>query len=233
MKRFYATAAVEHAEPGFVVTLDGKPIRTPGQRPLAVPSRALAEAIAAEWDAQGDDIRPDEMALTRLANSALDRVAPERDAVVGEVARYAATDLVCYRVERPDALVERQRTGWQPLLDWLEDRIGARLAVTTDLTQADQPAAALAAVRDAVAAFEDLPLTALHAVTAICGSVVIGLTLAHRRIDGEAAWALAHVDEHYQAERWGEDEDARRRRERLKAEVVAAATFFELCDPAS
>ncbi len=228
MKRFYREAGIAEADGGYAIELDGRIVRTPGKHSLVVPSRALATSIAAEWDAQPDEIEPAGMHRTRLANSAVDLVTVGRDGVVEEVARFAGTDLVCYRAgENPD-LQARQQAGWQPLVEWIAERFGAPLVVTSAILPADQPTEALSLMRVAVAAFDDFPLTGLQAVTSACGSLVIGLALAHRRIDGEEAWALSLIDEIYQAEKWGEDTAAFDRRGHIRAEIMAAGEFMEL-----
>lgn len=221
--------ALAEREDGFAVALDGKPVRTPGKRILVVPVRALARAVAAEWRDQADEIAPATMRLTRLANTALDHIAPRRAEAIDEIVRYGGTDLVCYRADGPSALVERQADAWQPLVDWVARRYGASLTVITGLIPEEQPQCALAALRDVVAAFDDFALTALHAVVACCGSLVIGLALFDGRIDAETAWRASQLDETYQIERWGEDSEAGERRAALRAEIAAAAQFLALC----
>lgn len=225
-KRFYERADVEAADGKFAVVLDGRPVRTPAGRPLAVPSRRLAEAIAAEWQAQGSDIRPDAMPITRLASTALDGVATRRDEVVAATLAFAVTDLVCYRADRRTALRERQDRQWQPLLDWVADAFGARLRVTTGVVPVAQPSRAVAALAAAIAARDDLELAALSHLAATLGSLVVALALVAGRIDGETAFALAHIDEHFQMETWGEDAEAAQRLRHIKAEVAAAAAFL-------
>ncbi len=229
MKRLYRDAAVTEIDGGFVVALDGRAVRTPGKRRLVLPARPLAEAIAAEWQSQGDEVRPAEMPLTRLANTAIDRVVERRDEVIAEIARFATADLVCYRADDPPELAQLQGRGWQPLVDWAAERFGAALAVTSGLLPVSQPPEALAPLGEAVADFDDFALTALHAAAAACGSVVIGLALAHGRLDADAAWTLSLVDESFQIEKWGEDADAADRRAGLKGDIAAADAFLRLC----
>lgn len=214
----------------FVVTLDGRPVRTPGRRPLHLPHRPMGEAVAAEWRDQGEEIAPATMPLTRLANTAVDRTAPLRAQVIEQVASYAETDLLCYRAEEPAELVARQAAEWQPVLDWLAEAHRARLAVTAGVAPVAQERAALLAVFTAVAAFDDFRLTGLHAATAAAGSVALGLALAAGRIDAEQAWRAAHLDELFQAERWGGDTEAERRRDALREEIAAAARFMTLAE---
>jgi chaperone required for assembly of F1-ATPase len=228
VKRFYKETAAVPAEGGFAVTLDGKAIRTPAKQPLVVPTRALAEAIAAEWQAQDETVRPDTMPMMRLASIALDIVEKRRDQVVAEVAKYAETDLVCYRTPDQPALAARQQEAWHTLLDWATLEYDAPLAVTSGIVPVPQPAAALKAMEGAVAGYDTFGLTALHAATTACGSLVIGLALVERRIDAAAAFAASQLDETFQIEQWGEDEIQTRRRAALRRDIEAAAHFLEL-----
>ena len=225
-KRVYEEAAVVVARGGFGVALDGRAVRTPAGALLAVPKRRLAEAIAAEFSAQEDEVRPHSMPIMRLAATAIDRVAPDRQALVESLLGYAATDLLCYRSEAEGELAERQHAAWQPLLDWAEGAYGARLAVTTGVVPIDQPEAALSALRRAVASVDDLGLAALSSAAAACGSLILALALAAGRIDADAAQRASHLDETYQSERWGEDREAADRRRRLHADIAAAATVL-------
>jgi chaperone required for assembly of F1-ATPase len=227
-RRFYRAVEVVEAEGGFAIALDGKLVQTPGRARLAVPARPLADAIRAEWDAQGETVEADALRLTRLANTAIDRVPGQRAAVVAEVAGYAGTDLLCYRAEEPAELVARQSAGWQPMLDWFARRFDAALAVTCGVVPVGQSIGALNAVLGAVAALDDFTLTGLHAATTACGSVVLGLGLADARIDADEAWALSLLDESYQAELWGEDAEAAARRARLREDIAAATRFMRL-----
>jgi chaperone required for assembly of F1-ATPase len=228
MKRVYRAVTTEPAPGGHTVTLDGKPMRTPGKRALLLPTAALAAAIAAEWDAQRPDIRPETMPLTRLAATALDRTATLRDQVIRETANYAGTDLVCYRADHPPALAARQHEAWQPLIDWAAGRFDAALEITTGIVPKSQRPTALAAFASAVAAHDDFRLTALHTATAACGSLIIALALMEGRLDADAAFAVSQIDETFQIEAWGEDDEAMRRRETLAADIAATARFLEL-----
>jgi len=215
-------------ETGFAVALDAKPIRTPAKERLVLPSRALAEAVAAEWHEQADKVRPDTMPLMRLASIALDIVAKRREGVVAEVAKYAETDLVCYRAPDQPALAARQQAAWQKLLDWVTLRFDAPLAVTAGIVPLPQSADALHAMRRAVAAYDLLTLTALHAATTACGSLVIALALVEGEIDAEEAFAASQLDETFQIEQWGEDAIQTSRRAALKRDILAAARFLDL-----
>ncbi|HKF71167.1 MAG TPA: ATP12 family protein [Stellaceae bacterium] len=228
MKRFYKSAGVTEAPDGFAVVLDGKPVRTPAKRPLAVPTRALAEAIAEEWLMQGDTVDPKRLPLTRLASIALDLVAPRREAVVAEVVKYASTDLVCYRAEQPRELAERQHAAWQALIDWVTLRFDAPLAVTSSILPVAQSPASLKAFEAAVAAYDTSRLAALHFATAACGSLVVALALIEGRIDAAAAFASAELDESYEIERWGEDAEQAKRRATLREDIALAARFVSL-----
>jgi chaperone required for assembly of F1-ATPase len=228
VKRFYRDAGVTETPDGFGVALDGKPVSTPAKRPLTVPTHALAEAIAEEWRAQGETVDPRSLPLTRLASIALDLVAPRREAVVAEIAKYARTDLVCYRAEQPPELAQRQRAAWQPLIDWATLRFDAPLAATASILPVAQPAASLKALETAVAAYDTHRLAALHLATAASGSLVVALALVEGRTDAEAAFAAAELDESYEIERWGEDAEQAKRRAGLKEDIALAARFVSL-----
>jgi chaperone required for assembly of F1-ATPase len=229
LKRVYKTVAVDAVEGGYCVTLDGRPVRSPGRLPLTLPNRALADAVAAEWDAQDETIDPKEMMLMSLAATAIDRVGPQRDHVIGTIAGYAESDLLCYRATAPQDLVQRQDETWNPLLDWCEESFEARLAVTTGIMPVRQSPGPLKAIRDAIAGYEDLPMTALHEFTAASGSVVIGLAVAEGRISAEDGVVAAQLDETFQIERNGEDEEAMERLANMRGDVLVAAEFLKLC----
>jgi len=228
MKRLYRDAAATPAEGGFAVTLDGKPVRTPAKAALVVAGRALAEAIAAEWQAQGERVDPGTMPLTRLASTAIDLVAPRRAEVVAMIAKYAATDLVCYRAEGPPELVERQHRAWQPLIDWARERHDAPLEVATGIMPCAQPAASLVSLTTSVASHDPWQLAALNLATAACGSLVVALALSEGRLDAEGAFAVAELDASFQIERWGEDPEQTQRRRALKDDIEGAARFLAL-----
>jgi chaperone required for assembly of F1-ATPase len=233
-RRFYETVgATETADDGFALTLDGRPVRTPGHRPLIAPVRGLVEAIAAEWAAQVEFIEPARMPLTQLANSILDGVADGVGAVADEVAKYLACDLVFYRATVPDGLVARQAAAWDPLLDWARERFGARFVSVGGMAFAAQDAAALAAAAASIptgANDRTVPwrLGALHSVTTLTGSALIALALMHGRLTADEAWTAAHVDEDWNMLEWGRDELALERRAFREAEMRAAATVLSL-----
>lgn len=228
IRRFYKAADVAAIDGGFAVVLDGKPVRTPIGSQLRAPSQGLAEAMAAEWQAQGTTVEPASMPLTQLASTVLDRVGLNRAAIVDELLNYAATDLLCYRAEEPAELVERQANQWQPLLDWVRDRCGAVLAVTSGVIPVAQPAEALAALRQQVDLQDDWRLTALQSATAASGSLVLALALLEKRLSAEQVFFASQLDEFYQAELWGEDEEAEGRRERLRRDIAATDEFARL-----
>lgn len=229
MKRFYKSVGIVPGDGGYAVQLDGKQIRTPARKPLLVPGEALAAEIAGEWAAQGEKIEPRSMRHTRLANTAIDRVLLHRAAVVDEIVGYAVTDVVCYRVAAPAELAARQKTAWDPLIDWISRRHGVSLAVTDSVLPVEQAPESLRRVREAVGGFDDFALAALHTIASACGSAVIALAVADAVLDAEAAWAASLAEETYQIEEWGADSEATGRRLLLLEEVSAAARFLELC----
>jgi chaperone required for assembly of F1-ATPase len=237
-RRFYERAQVadpvtDQSEDGageFRILLDGRPIKTPARRTLAAPTRALADSIAAEWEAQRDVIDPARMPLTRLANSIIDGVADAPAAVAAEIEKYLATDLVVYRAERPDGLVARQAAAWDPVLAWAHEALGARFVPAQGMVYVAQPAPALAAASAAIprATSRDLwRLGAMHAITTLTGSALIALALAHGALTVDQAWAAAHVDEDWNMDFWGRDEAALERRALRFAEMQAAALVLQ------
>jgi chaperone required for assembly of F1-ATPase len=226
MKRFYKQAEPLESESGHRVALDRRPVKTPGKRELIVPNRVLAAAIADEWNGQEGEIRPVTMPLTRLATTAIDRVATQREATIQQTANYADTDLVCYRATHPPALAARQHAVWQPLIDWAVLRYDAPLVVTTGVIPKGQSAASLRAFAAAVAEQDDFALTALHVATAASGSLVIGLALQEGQLDAPEAFAASQLDESFQIEAWGEDAEQAERRRALAADIAAAARFM-------
>jgi chaperone required for assembly of F1-ATPase len=231
LRRFYKAAVAGEIPGGFAVLLDGKQLRTPAGAPLVLAQRRLAEALAAEWDAQETEIHPLDMPLMRLASTAIDRVAAQRQAVVDELVGYGETDLVCYRVEQPPELTHRQQALWQPLVDWATLSYDAPLAVTTGILPQKQPAGALEALRAVVGRLEPLALAGLHGAVAATGSLILGLALLEGKITPAAAWEACQLEEAWQVERWGEDEEAARRRAGLKADLEATARFLDLLRP--
>jgi chaperone required for assembly of F1-ATPase len=237
MRRFWSEASVApDAAGGFAVRLDEKAVRTPDGRVLAVPSRAAAEAIAAEWrsagGAAGSAVRPNELPLTRLAATAIDRIAPDPATTVTALARYGETDLLCYRAEQPPELAEAQHALWQPHLDWAAQALDAPLVVARGLMPLRQDQAALAALTRALARLDPFRLSALALAVGALGSLVLALALAHQRLDAAAATEASLIDEHFQARLWGEDAEAAARRARIAEEVALAARFLAVLDAA-
>jgi len=231
MKRFYKEAGVGEvgtAGGPYTVLLDGRPVRTPGRALLTLPRRPLADAVATEWARQDQQIRPATMPLMSLACTATDLVVPGRAAVIDEVATFGETDLVCYRAELPEALVERQQESWQPLVDWTLLAFDVSLNVTRGVLPRPQSEASLKALRAAVEAHDDFALSALATAVKVAGSLIIGLALSHRRLDPEEAFQAAELDALFQIGRWGEDAEAARRLEGVRAELRSAARFLAL-----
>jgi len=231
MKRFYKDVAVAAADSdggAFEVHLDGRGVRTPLRRALQVPARALADAIAGEWHAQGDEIAAEAMPLTRIAATAVDRVADDPEGYVDQIAAFGGTDLICYRAQSPQELVVRQVRVWQPLLDWARDTYGSELFVTDGLLPVEQPQGSLSRLRAAVAAYDHYELAALGVVTSASGSLIVALAMAVGRLDAKSAFEVSQLDESYQVELWGEEEEARARRDILRAEIDCSAAFLAL-----
>ncbi|WP_052699278.1 ATP12 family chaperone protein [Hyphomicrobium sp. 99] len=225
-KRFYKDVTVGDAAP-FQVLLDGRQIKTPKKRALVLPARPLAEAIAEEWRAQTDVINPAKMPLTRFANTAIDAVADAVDAVAADITAYAGSDLVCYRAETPQQLVDSQSEHWDPIVAWANETLKAHFQVVTGILHVDQPEASLAAF---LKALPDDPfrLSALHVITTLTGSALITLALFRQWLSPETAWKAAHVDEDFEIARWGEDAEATARRRGRKAEFESANRFLSL-----
>jgi chaperone required for assembly of F1-ATPase len=232
-KRFYRAVSVDGAAPAFRLLLDGKPVRTPAKRELAVPSKALAEALAVEWEAQGEWIDPATMPLTRLVNSAIDGVIGREAEVCADIAKYAANDLLCYRAEGPAELVRRQVDAWDPVLAWAREALGARLVLGQGIVPIDQPRVTIAAIERALADLDAFSLIAHHVMTTLTGSALLALAQAHNRLTAEGAWAAAHVDENWQISQWGEDTEAKARRDSRWAEMQAASRLLSLLPPGS
>jgi chaperone required for assembly of F1-ATPase len=224
-QRFYTRAEVAGEDGEFGIVLDGRPVKTPARRPLAAPSRALAQALAAEWEAQRDVIDPARMPLTRLANTIIDGVVEAPAAVVAEVERYLACDLVCYRAPGPAGLVARQAAAWDPVLAWARDALGARFALAEGIVFIAQSPDALATA-GAVIPRAPWPLGALHSVTTLTGSALIALAFMRGALSLDAAWSAAHVDEDWNMDLWGRDALALERRAARFAEMQAAATVL-------
>ncbi|GAB5471710.1 MAG: ATPase [Rhodospirillales bacterium] len=228
MKRFYKEVATGEEGSGHAVLLDGRQLLTPAKKPLALPGPALARALAAEWQAQGETIDAAAMPLTQLSFTAVDLTAAQRPLVIEETAAYGGNDLLCYRAEHPEVLRSRQQALWQPLLDWALVAHDAPLVVTSGVMAVDQPPASLNALGAALAALDDFALTAVAQAVRITGSLVLGLALLAGRLDGEAAFEAAEVDETYQLEIWGADSLASAARQARAADLRATERFLRL-----
>ncbi len=226
--RFFKSVDTARRAEGVAVLLDGRPVKTPARAALALPSQALAERVAAEWDAQAEVIRPETMPLTRLANSCIDGVAPNAAAVAEDIVRFAGTDLVCYRADGPEELVRRQAAAWDPLIAFAQKALGHRFVLAEGVMPVTQGEALLAAFRAALPGDDPFRLGALHVVTSLTGSAVIALALHRGERTLEEAWSAAHVDEDWNILLWGEDAEAKARRDRRRAEAEAADTVLRL-----
>lgn len=228
-KRFWKQALAETCDGGFTVTLDGRAVKTPAKRALVVPTLAMAELIAAEWDAQETRVRPETMPATRAANSAIDNVAHNFAEIAADLARYGETDLLCYRATGPEGLVARQEAGWQPLLDWAATHLGAPLITVAGVMHQPQPAPSLASLRARTASLSPFRLAAFHDIVAISGSLVLGFAVIHGRLTPDEAWMLSRIDENWQAELWGQDDEAMALAATRRAALLDAARFQDLC----
>jgi len=227
-KRFYKMADVAPQGGSFALTLDGRRALTPAKNPFVLSTRALAELIAAEWAGQGETIDPRSMPATRIANTAIDGVAPNMSAVREEIAGYAGADVLCYRAAEPPALVAAQAAAFDPVLDWAREELGSRFLLSEGIRHVAQPQSALAAVGAALTAIGDpFALAALHVATTLTGSALLALAVSRRRLSPEEAWRAAHVDEDFQISQWGEDGEAEARRAARWREMAAAAKILD------
>lgn len=228
-KRFWDTVEVRPDDHGFRVFLDDRALNTPGKLPLTLPTRAMADAVADEWRAQEGHIQPLTMPHTRSANSAVERVTPQHAEVAAMLANYGQTDLLCYRAEGPEALIARQGDGWNPLLDWAAARYGARLRVGAGIVPVDQDPDAMARLAAAVAEVDAFPMTALHDLVTLTGSLILGLAVADRHLDVGRAWDLSRIDEDWQIEQWGPDDEAIAFAQAKESQLRHADRFWTLC----
>lgn len=227
-RRFWKAATTEPTEGGHTVHLDGRPVRTPAKAPLILPTREMAEAVAAEWDAQDKEIDPRTMPATRAANAAIDKVVPQFDEVVEMLSAYGDSDLLCYRADTPQELVLRQAEGWDPLLDWAAETFDARLEPRTGLMHEPQAPEALARLDAQVRAMSAFELAAFHDLVSLSGSLVIGLAAAHDLMPPEDLWLLSRIDENWQEELWGRDEEAAELAEIKRQSFLFAKRFYDL-----
>jgi chaperone required for assembly of F1-ATPase len=228
-KRFWKEATVEGTEDGYRVLLDGRGVATPSKAPLIVPTRAMADAIAAEWDAQEGEIKPLTMPVTRAANSAIEKVTPQHAGVADMLAEYGGTDLLCYRAEGEGELTQRQAQGWDPLLDWAHERYGARLILGAGIMPVAQNPDAVARLRRAAHDVPPFPMTALHDLVTLTGSLILGLAVSEGHISARKSWALSRIDEDWQIEQWGADEEAAEAASAKEAQLLDAEAFWALC----
>jgi chaperone required for assembly of F1-ATPase len=224
VRRFYKEVSIIDG----AILLDGRPVRTPARVSLTLPTAALAEAVAAEWQMQGEEIEPRTMPLTGLSNAAIDRVAPNPAAFAGPLAAYAESDLLCYRADAPTELIARQAEAWDPLLDWARARFDITFVVTSGIVHAPQPAATIARLDEALRARSPFALAAMSPLITIGGSLVTALALAEDAIDADRAFDITHLDELWQAERWGEDKLALESRASRRRDFMAAAQLLDL-----
>ena len=226
MKRFYKDVSVAPTGSGFAVLLDGKPVKTPARGSLILPTETLALVIAQEWRNQDGDVIAATMPLLRLANTVIDGVAKNRADVIAAILRFGENDLLCYRAHQPPDLARRQREAWDPLLDWVRQRHGARMRIAAGLGHVDQTPDALAALREPLEGFDAFTLGGVHVIASITGSLVLALAVAEDAITGGHAFELSRIDETYQTEKWGEDAEATKRAAALAQEVDKAVELI-------
>ena len=227
-KRFWTKAEAAARDGGFGVTLDGRAVNTPNKTPLIVPTQTMAQAIADEWDAQVEQIDPLTMPVTRAANSSLDKVLPQQAEVVAMLAEYGGSDLLCYRAVGPQELIARQAAAWDPLLDWAADQFGARLVVGEGVMHIAQDAALLANFHAEVASFDHFALAGVHDLISISGSLVIALAVTRNHLTVDQAWQASRIDEHWQVEQWGDDDEATATEAKKNEAFCDAARFYQL-----
>lgn len=228
MRRRYKTVEVTDAGGGFSLSLDGKPMRTPAGHPFVAPTRALADAVAEEWRAQGEKVDPRKMPMTQFVATAIDRVPVDRDRIVGDLAAFAETDLLCHWAADSEWLAKRQAEHWKPVLDWAEAALEARFRLASGIMPVEQPKATLDAIRRRVAELDDFILVAMQTLAGSSGSIVLAFAVAEGRLSAEDAHRLSRVDEDYQIERWGEDYEAADRRVAVHADMLAAERLLML-----
>lgn len=228
MKRFWKTAAVVEAESGFAVELDGRRLRTPAREELVVPARALADAIAAEWNECGEQVDPRAMPLTGLANAAIDRVAPDKGAFAANLARYADTDLICYRAEGPATLIARQAESWDALLGWARRRYDVDFATCSGVMHVAQPEETVRKLGHAVASLDDFKLAGLSPLVTIGGSLIAALAVLEKMMPATEAWEAVSLDDRWQMEQWGADAEAQAALDARRRDFLAGARFLEL-----
>ncbi|MGH1350451.1 MAG: ATP12 family chaperone protein [Methyloligellaceae bacterium] len=228
MRRFYKDVGIEKTDNGFSVQLDGKSIKTPVKNPLVIPSKPLALAIADEWDAQEEHIDPANMLLTKLANTAIDRVKGREDTIILEIAGYISSDLLCYRSESPQELFQKQCEAWDPVLAMFEEKLDIRLKTIAGIIHVEQPELSINNAKGHLENFDVYELSALHNMTSMLGSAVLAIAHANNYLDLQKTWEIAHVDEDWQVAQWGSDEEAEARRAIRYKEMQITSRFLEL-----
>ncbi|TIT68280.1 MAG: ATPase [Mesorhizobium sp.] len=227
-KRFYKEVSVVPVEAGFAVQLDGRPVRTPGKALLALPTEAAAALVAGEFAEQGETINPVTMPVMRLVNTAIDGVASDPQAVLEDILRFASSDLLCYRADAPQGLVERQNEQWDPVIDWARASLGVRFNLPEGIIHVEQPRETIAVLGSHLAQrAQPLRLAAIHVMTSLTGSALLALAVDFGELDGEEAWAAGHVDEDWQIAQWGQDAEAVARRTARKRDMTAAVSLLE------
>ena len=229
VKRFWKEATVIPTDGGYSVHLDQRPVKTPGKQLLVVPTAAMAQAIAAEWDAQTGPVRPETMPFTRAANSAIEKVAPQFDDVVALLAAYGDSDLMCYRAPGPVELTALQSAAWDPLLDWAHATLNAPLIVATGVIHVPQPAATTRRLHDLTAAHTHFQIAAFHDLVSLSGSLILAFAVTRNRLSPEQAWAISRIDETYQISLWGMDDEAATFAETKRQAFHQAARFWAVC----
>ena len=230
MKRFWSDVTVSESDGAFGIELDGRPVKTPARAPFAVPTRALAEAIAGEWRKSGEEVDPRAMPLTGLANAAIDRVTANRESFAAGLAKYGESDLTCYRAEGPDALVQRQAESWDVLLDWARRRYDVDFACSTGVMHVAQPDDTVSKLTHAAAILDPFRLSGLAPLVTIGGSLIAGLAVLEGAIPAESAWESVSLDDRWQAEQWGADDEATAALDGRRSDFLAAANFLALLD---
>ena len=227
LKRFWKEASAEKTETGYAVLLDGRPVKTPAKASLAVPTRAMADAIAAEWDAQVETVNPADMPFTRSANAAIDKVSLQHDEVAQMLADYGDADLLCYRAASPQVLIDRQAEIWDPALDWASETLGARLEPRSGVMHAPQSQASLDRLAAQVHALDNFQLAAFHDLVTLSGSLVLAFAAAHGWRDADTIWDISRLDDLWQEEQWGRDEEAHEAAEIKRAAFNHAKAFYD------
>ena len=228
MRRFYKEVGIERIDEGYLIQLDGKIVKTPAKDRLVVMNKPMALAIVEEWDAQEEHIDPETMMLTKLANTAIDRVRGREHEIITEIVKYISSDLLCYRSESPKELVIRQCETWDTLLNRFEKELGIKLETVSGIMYAEQSEEALENAYKHLQSFDIYALSAIHNITTMLGSAVLAVSLANQYITLEDAWHAAHIDEDWQIEQWGSDEEAAARRQNRLREMRLTAQFLEL-----